>query len=295
MDTILDKARSHLLGQVTENADQRRRLCKYNDPQFLGDGATGTVVFRVGSEAVKIGVNEKYDAFSNEWSLLVELQHENIVKVVSAPKLEFDLAYMRLELVEGLDLLDLLRQTFDENSEQTLSSEGKRHIATSVLKALVYLHSKGIVHRDLKCENILIGCKYASAVDARTPVKLCDLGLSHHQSEDFVHSGGSPITASPEAISWSRFRITDRSDVFSYAAMLYSMYTTRHSLPRSLAEDTSTYPDDWKTLCSSVKRSRELPTSLVPVLGKCLRWRPSRRPSALELSRAAFFQSAEGK
>src|SRR6185369_5019458 len=85
---------------------------------------------------------------------------------------------------------------------------------------LDYLHAQGVIHRDLKSENILL--------DLRYNCYLADFGLARMVSTSTLafHTGhGTPPYASPEQIQ-SR-ALTAKSDIFSFGVLMYEMFTSQ--------------------------------------------------------------------
>ncbi len=102
--------------------------------------------------------------------------------------------YMILEYANGGDML-----TYIQNSSNPISEKECRHWMKQLCAAVSYLHSKCVIHRDLKLENLLI--------DSSKNLKLCDFGfskdLSKLNSDDLSKTYcGSKAYASPGIIFW---------------------------------------------------------------------------------------------
>lgn len=88
--------------------------------------------------------------FVQEARRLAKLKHPNIVGVHQVFE-DNDTAYMALDYVDGLDLLDLL-----DDGKKQFGPEETRHILMKILGAIEFIHSRNILHRDISPDNILI-------------------------------------------------------------------------------------------------------------------------------------------
>ncbi|KAH3668173.1 hypothetical protein OGAPHI_001927 [Ogataea philodendri] len=146
--------------------------------EIVGSGAFATVkkaIERATGEtfAVKI-INKKkaltggMDGVSRELEILKRLDHPGIVGLKASYE-DHENYYLVMELVPGGDLMDFVA------SYGSVGEAAGREIAKQILQAIEYVHSKGISHRDLKPDNILI------AHDDPVTVKVTDFGLAKRQ------------------------------------------------------------------------------------------------------------------
>ncbi|MHC4202535.1 MAG: serine/threonine-protein kinase [Planctomycetota bacterium] len=155
--------------------------------------------------------------FQREADVTSKLDHEHIVGCV---EFGFDKRrkchFCALEFVEGEDLGKRLKRTGAIPEGEAVG------IALQIARALQHAHANGLVHRDVKPENIMITPAGAS--------KLLDLGLArpaNMEATRFTQSGmfvGSPYYASPEQALGNR-DIDTRADIYSLGATLYHMVT----------------------------------------------------------------------
>ncbi len=224
---LMDKDR--LLFWFRTDGEDVPELPGYEYVKKLGEGGSA-LVFRVRkpegtTEAVKIlhpqlaGQPESVKAFLAEAGMLKRLSHANVVKGYRAGR--FSGRYLSfMEDVDGVTLQDKIAQggAFDE--------DGALFVILQVARALEYLRSQGIVHRDIKPGNIL--------VTADNSVKVIDLGFAaaHTGADDATEGGAGAGTAattsgtaaflSPEQ-AMGRQDLDVRSDIYSLGATLYQM------------------------------------------------------------------------
>jgi len=155
------------------------------------------------------------DRFVQEITTTASLQHPHILPLFDSGTADGFLFYV-MPLVEGETLREKL------NRETQLGVDEAVRIAREVLDALQYAHEHGIVHRDVKPENILLHGGHAMvadfgialAVSAAAGGRMTETGLSL----------GTPFYMSPEQATAEK-EITARSDVYSLGSVLYEMLT----------------------------------------------------------------------
>ncbi len=158
-----------------------------------------------------LGNEELVRRFKNESKAISILDHPNIVKVYDVSVTD-QLQYIVMEYIDGITLKEYLKQRGG-----ALTWKEVVHFATQVLSALDHAHSKGIVHRDVKPQNIML--------QADGSIKMMDFGIarfSRAQSQTISDKAiGSVHYISPEQAKGDR---TDaRTDIYSVGVMLYEM------------------------------------------------------------------------
>jgi len=156
--------------------------------------------------------DDEYAAkFIREARQTAGLSHPNIVSVFDQGH-EDEILYLVMELLPGITLRELLNDYGQLNPEQALD------IATAVLQALAVAHKEGILHRDVKPENVML------VNDGR--IKLGDFGLARPVTSA-TETGGSLLGTvayiAPELLT--RSQADNRSDLYSVGVMLYEMLT----------------------------------------------------------------------
>uniref|UniRef100_A0A671EDI2 non-specific serine/threonine protein kinase n=1 Tax=Rhinolophus ferrumequinum TaxID=59479 RepID=A0A671EDI2_RHIFE len=145
---------------------------------------------------------------------MADLHHPNIVRLFHVISLAESLLLV-MEFVPGGDMLDYLRD------HGCMSEDTARGVFRQLVSAVHYCHEKGIAHRDLKPQNVLL--------DAQMNAKLIDFGLGAasdiHQLSTFC---GSFLYAAPE-LFLSKIYDGCATDTRSLGVMLYEMLT--HTIP----------------------------------------------------------------
>jgi serine/threonine protein kinase len=161
--------------------------------------------------------SELITRFHREAQVCTALQHPNIVTVYDEGQLN-GVHYMAMELIEGRDLHQIIRQQGKLSVEQTLA------FILPIVDALHYAHSQGIIHRDIKSSNILV-VDNESHQNAR-PV-LTDFGIAHTTNGvSLTQIGlviGTPEYMSPEQAE-GKF-LDQRTDIYSLGIVLYECLT----------------------------------------------------------------------
>ncbi|MED6172128.1 CBL-interacting serine/threonine-protein kinase 1 [Stylosanthes scabra] len=207
------------------NNNNGRKLGKYELGRTLGEGNFGKVKFARDTHsshpfAVKILDKNKItslnvsDQIKREIATLKLLKHPNVVRLheVLASKTKI---YMVLEYVTGGELFDKIA------SKGKLCETEGRKLFQQLIDGVSYCHNKGVFHRDLKLENVL--------VDDKGNIKITDFGLSalpqHFRGDGLLHTTcGSPNYVAPEILA-NRGYSGATSDAWSCGVILYVILT----------------------------------------------------------------------
>ena len=214
------------------SAAQRGRfpqLPKYELLEELGHGGMATVYRaldrRLGREvAVKVihphlrDSPEVVSRFNTEARAVAKLRHPNIVEVFDVSDPDEPEQYLVVELLGGTTLRKLLQK------HKAMPPEVAAALALELLGALAHAHANGVVHRDVKPENVLIEHRAGGPSGrASTVVKLTDFGIAKLLDAQGVTSTGqvlgSPAHMAPEQIEGAE--VDARADVFGLGVLVY--------------------------------------------------------------------------
>ncbi|MFZ0736941.1 MAG: tetratricopeptide repeat protein [Candidatus Acidiferrales bacterium] len=247
---------------------------RYEIVELLGQGGMGAVYKAKDREldrliALKVirpelAVNpEILRRFKQELILARKITHRNVIRIFDLGEAD-GIKFITMEYIEGRDLKSLMME------KGKLSFDETGRIIEQVCLALEAAHAEGVVHRDLKPQNIMLDKEGKAAV--------MDFGIARSiESDGMTQTGvlvGTPDYISPEQVMGERVDV--RSDLFALGVILYELLTG--SIP---------YKAD-TTRAAIFKRTREIPRPpfeadrsvprfLSDVTAKCLQMDPAHR------------------
>jgi serine/threonine protein kinase len=206
----------------------------YRILRLLGKGGMGEVYLaeqlRVGRRLVALKVlsdscaarPEMAQRFENEASSAGRINHRNVVTVYESRVTEDGQMYVAMEFVEGKSLTEVLKEA------GALSLDKVIEITKQICAGLAAAHKLGIVHRDIKPDNIML-----AEEDGKEVVKLLDFGIARLSETDSslgkTRAGvimGTPTYMSPEqAMGKTADNIDARSDIYSVGMVIHQMLT----------------------------------------------------------------------
>ncbi|KAF2719181.1 Pkinase-domain-containing protein [Polychaeton citri CBS 116435] len=268
-----------------------QRICNASDPtkQYrnlikIGQGASGGVytAFQVGTNkcvAIKqmnLEQQPKKDLIINEILVMKDSKHKNIVNFMDSFLVRGDL-WVVMEYMEGGSLTDVV--TFNMMSEGQISA-----VCRETLHGLQFLHSKGVIHRDIKSDNILLSLEGT--------IKMTDFGFCAQINESHMKRTtmvGTPYWMAPEVVT--RKEYGRKIDIWSLGIMAIEMiegeppYLTESPLRALYLIATNGTP--------VIKEEHNLSPVFKDFLGFALKVDPEKRASAHDLLKHSFIQTAE--
>ncbi len=204
-----------------------KTIGKYKILGVLGRGAMGVVYKGLDplierTVAIKVvrkaafdddELSEALDRFRQEAQAAGRLIHPNIVTVYEYGE-EEDAAFIAMEYVKGKSLKEILKD------DHTFTLAEVADIIRQLITGLQFAHKSGIVHRDIKPDNLIF------APDGT--LKIMDFGIARLESSSLTMAGsvmGTPSYMAPELFSGEK--IDQRSDLFSAGILLYQLLTGR--------------------------------------------------------------------
>ncbi len=263
----------------------------------LGAGAMGTV-YQGWHEAFACEVAVKFltsssgngrERFIREGRAAAKIENEHVIRVLDAGEVGGK-AYLVLEFVNGRSLGEILDKQEAQDREAapvgrpagSLPDTGVvAHLGSQIARGLAAIHGKGIVHRDIKPDNVLV------SQDGRA--KIADLGLAKQLSDPeamrLTGSGmvvGTPLYVSPEGIRDPK-TISGASDVYSLGATLYHLLSGRPPFEGKTAYDVMR--GHMEERLRPLRELRpDLPAHLAELVERCLAKNPERRPAPIALA-----------
>jgi serine/threonine-protein kinase len=272
---------------------------KYEVERLLGVGSMG-LVYRCRhtllgkTVALKIirqdlaQDDETIGRFVTEAKAASAIGSEHIVEVFDFGKLPDGATYLVMEYLEGVTLGEAM------DAEGGLALEDAIGIATRVAAALSAAHAVGVVHRDLKPDNVFL-----QRVEDGWFVKVLDFGIAKvmHSSQKLTAVGsviGTPHYMSPEQATGAR--TDERTDIYSLGVILYEMACGKvpFDAESPLAVISMQVTDEPVPVSKRMPAGRTLPKGYEAVVTKCLAKEPNERFTSMNDVRAALERIAAG-
>ncbi|KVH93462.1 Protein kinase, ATP binding site-containing protein [Cynara cardunculus var. scolymus] len=234
-DAILSPCSSNTSSSATEleysvspKGPLKNNTRNWQKGDFLGRGSYGTVYEGYNEHGFFFAVKEvslldegskgkqSIVQLEQEISLLSQFQHENIVRYLGSDTMVFQddgKLYIFLELVTKGSLANLYRKYHLGDSQVSAYTK-------QILSGLNYLHERNVVHRDIKCANIL--------VDVSGSVKLADFGLAKATKlNDIKSCKGTPYWMAPEVVNRLNNGYGLAADIWSLGCTVLEMLTRK--------------------------------------------------------------------
>jgi serine/threonine-protein kinase len=272
---------------------------KYQCERLLGVGSMG-LVYRarhtVLDKTVALKIirqdlaqdDETIGRFVTEAKAASAIGSEHIVEVFDFGKLPDGATYLVMEYLEGLTLGEAM------DADGGLAFEDAIGIAVRVAAALSAAHAAGVVHRDLKPDNVFL-----VRAEEGWFVKVLDFGIAKvmHSSQKLTAVGsviGTPHYMSPEQATGAR--TDERTDIYSLGVILYEMACGKvpFDAESPLAVISMQVTDEPAPLRKRMPQGRTLPQGFEAVVMKCLAKDPHERFATMNDVRAALERIAEG-
>jgi serine/threonine protein kinase len=184
--------------------------------QMIGQGSYALVLkAKWKSETVAIKMFPRHvletNDFQQELQLMMLLKHPNIVTMLGAC-IKVPRIGIVMEFCANGSLAIYIRQ-----NKGKIGFSRKLRILLDVARGMRFLHSNNVIHRDLKCENVLL--------DNNMVAKVADFGLSRKSAHGVKMTTmvGSPAYMAPELVANEFY--DEKIDVFSFAIVMFELYT----------------------------------------------------------------------
>ena len=277
---------------VSAASSERQRLAgRYEIVALIGSGGMGTVYRARDLEldevvALKVLRPELVaapgilDRFRREAKLARRVTHKNVARVFDIGEHEGE-KFLTMELVEGEALSAALSRSGAFPLERALA------VGAAIADGLGSAHAAGVVHRDLKPDNVLL------ARDGR--VVVTDFGIARALTDALQGGGasnsigmlvGTPAYMAPEQVE-ARPEVDARADIYAFGAVLYELFTGNRAWPGDspfavAAARLLNPPPDPRAL------RRDLPDLCAELVLRCMARDPAQRPASIAEAGAAL-------
>ena len=272
---------SHLSWSLRKESFENKRVGQYRLRRRLGKGGMGEVwaAYHHGLRrevAVKMLEGAEVDPvarerFEREVRATAELQHPHTVRVFDYGASDDGVLYYAMELLEGEHLGAVVRR------DGGLSPAHAVYLVEQAARALGEAHSKGIVHRDVKAENLFV----SDSGGEPDFVKVLDFGIARDvrdSASGLTRTGaiaGTASTVSPEVVAGAT--ATPAADVYGLGAVLYLALTGRYPFESEQRQGTLRAHLTEPVVPPSQRCGRAIPADVEAIVLRCLEKEPELR------------------
>jgi serine/threonine-protein kinase len=317
-----DQADSALIAALLESVllPQQQRMLPQGE---IGQGGMGVVSAlldralqrRTAQKTLIAGLRAQpmlVRAFIREAQITAQLDHPNIVPVHDIGLDEEQRLFFTMKHVQGRTLAALLEEAADENRFIDDAYERLLNLLEIVVKvcdALAFAHSRGVLHCDIKAQNVMVGdygqvylmdwgfARLLPRKEGQSPLRVEDTLPRLPEGTDSGFVFGTPGYMSPEQAQGLVDQLDERSDVFSIGALLYQVLTGevpyRGKTPVDtilLAQRAQYAPlDDMRAIAPSLR-----PRELVRIITRAMAPRKEDRYPNIEALRADLVHFLRG-
>lgn len=245
---------------------------RYKVLKYLGGGMSSVYMAEdiilnrdVVVKMIKVDVHNKDKSrqrFQREVESTIQLSHPNIVNVLDVDETD-EYQLLVTEMVDG----PTLKQYIEDNHE--LSIDEAVELSVQILKGIEHAHERGIIHRDIKPQNILL--------DSEKKVRITDFGIAKALSETRMTETnqvmGSVQYISPEQAKGQK--TDERTDIYSFGIVLFELLTGQ--VPFSGETPVSVALKQISEDLPDIDGFREVPQGLKNILFRCTEKNPDDR------------------
>jgi len=266
---------------------------KYTILGDLGEGGMGKVYLaydqdlrrRVALKVVRVSDSKHIRRFLEEAQVMAQLHHPNIVPVHEVG-LTQGKPYYTMPVIRGRTLSDVLERlkSGDQAIRREFSLARRMQVFVQVGQGMSYAHAKGVIHRDLKPDNVMLG--------GHGEVQVMDWGLSKVVDSADIETGdeskrtgtghilGTPHYMAPEQAKGKE--VTAAADIYAMGVMLYELLVLERPFHGSPMEVMASHMHDVPVAPRQRARDRTIPLELEAVCMRALRKQPEERFSSAD-------------